>query len=182
MNGPFISRHWPKSVVQEIQQPEIIDPLELPQAPQATQATQAAQAPQVQQPIHAQDGLLPNLPPPQIPDIREENPPQNRNAFTAFYRRFFPSNNPVTLNEIEMQRLFQQPNPPPVQRIFHPQVQPQQPQPQAQPQPQPQARSESETLYGPQAFLDDNIYIEGTIHDYIISAYMNNRNGYFAFH
>ena len=172
MNGPFISRRWPKSVVQEIQQPEIIDPLELPQAPQATQATQATQAPQVQQPIHAQDGLLPNLPPPQIPDISEENPPQNRNAFTAIYRRFFPSGNPVTLNEIEMQRLL--PNPPP--RIFHLPPQPQsqqQPQVQSQPQvlsqPPVQDQSKSETLYGPQAFLEEDIYIEGTIHYYIIS-------------
>ena len=170
MNGPLISRRWPKSVVQEIRQPEIIDPLELPQPMQAPQ-----NAPPFEQPLVAQ--LLPNIPPPQIPDIHE-HPPQNRNAFTAFYRRFFPSSNPVTLNEIEMQRLFQQQNSPPVQRIFQPQprpppqpqVQPQpQPQPQSQPQPQPQVQTqESQPLYGPQAFLDDDIYIEGTIYDYIM--------------
>ena len=179
MNGPFISRRWPKSVVQEIRQPEIIDPLELPQPMQAP-----INAPPFEQPLVAQ--LLPNIPPPQIPDIHE-HPPQNRNAFTAFYRHFFPSGNPVTvmLNEIEMQRLL--PNPPP--RIFHPPPQPQsqqQPQVQSQPQvpsqPPVQDQSKSETLYGPQAFLDDDIYIEGTIHESIISAYINNRNGYFAFH
>ena len=179
MNGPFISRRWPKSVVQEIQQPEIIDPLELPQAPQAQHGLQEAPQASFQQPTHVQDAQLPHLPPPQIPDIREENPPQNRNAFTAIYRRFFPSGNPVTLNEIEMQRLL--PSPPP--QIFHPPPQPQsqqQPQVQSQPQvlsqPPVQDQSKSETLYGPQAFLDDDIYIEGTIHDYIISAYINNRN------
>ena len=71
----------------------------------------------------------------------------------------------MTLNEIEMQRLFQPQNPPPVQQIFHlqPQVQ-HQPQQQVQPQPQPQAQDQSETLNAPQAFLSDNIYIEGTIH------------------
>ena len=166
MNGPFICRRWPKSVVQEIRQPEIIDPLELPQPMQAP-----INAPPFEQPLGAQP--LPNIPPPQIPDIRED-PPQNRNAFTAFYRRFFPSSNPVTLNEIEMQRLFQQQNSPPVQRIFQPQPRPPpqpqvQPLPQPQPQPQPQVQTqESQPLYGPQAFLDDDIYIEGTIYDYIM--------------
>ena len=151
MNGPFISRRWPKSVVQtqEIEQQEIIDPLELPQQPIPAERN-------VEEPI------LPPLPPPRIPDIPLEipqNQPRNRNALTALYRRFFPSSNNLTLNEIEMQRLFQPPPPP--QQIFHPhlhQAQPQ-PQPQVQDQPQPQAQ-ESETLYGPQAFLDDDIYIE----------------------
>ena len=163
MNGPFICRRWPKSVVQEIRQPEIIDPLELPQPMQAP-----INAPPFEQPLVAQ--LLPNIPPPQIPDIHE-HPPQNTNAFTAFYRRFFPSSNPVTLNEIEMQRLFQQQNSPPVQRIFQPQPRPP-PQPQVQPQPQPQPlpqpQVQTQPLYGPQAFLDDDIYIEGTIYDYIM--------------
>ena len=156
MNGPFISRRWPKSVLQtqEIEQQEIIDPLELPQ-----------------QPIPAEQPILPPLPPPRIPDVPLEippNPPQNRSALTALYRRFFPSSNNLTLNEIEMQRVFQ---PPPPQQIFHPhlhQAQPRpqprpqphpRPQPQVQDQPEPQAQ-ESETPYGPQAFLDDDIYIE----------------------
>ena len=45
--------------------PEIIDPLKLSQAQEASQAP-------LQQPIHAPDALLPNLPSPQIPDIPVE--------------------------------------------------------------------------------------------------------------